>query len=150
MNKIKSFLVDHNKIQKGIYISRIDDDIITYDLRMVKPNTPPYLENAGLHTFEHLFATYVRNSLFSQNIIYVGPMGCRTGFYLLTRNLNHKDCIKLIKDSMDFISKFNGEIPGSTKNECGNYLDHNLNLAKIYACEFLKVVRDWKEEDLSY
>ena len=150
MNKIKSFLIDHDKIKKGIYISRIDDDIITYDLRMVKPNMPPYLENSGLHTFEHLFATYVRNSNLSQNIIYVGPMGCRTGFYFLTRNLNHKDCIDLIKESMRFISEFNGEIPGAAKSECGNYLDHNLNLAKIYAYEFLKVIRDWKEKDLNY
>lgn len=150
MDKIKSFLVDHNKIQKGIYISRIDNDIITYDLRMVKPNTPPYLENSGLHTFEHLFATYVRNSSFSQNIIYVGPMGCRTGFYFLTRNLNHNDCLNLIKDTMDFVCNFTGKIPGTDKKECGNYLDHNLSLAKVYASEFLKVIRDWTEKDLEY
>ncbi len=87
MQKIKSFEVDHTKLDVGMYISRIDDDIVTYDIRMVKPNTPPFLENAGLHTFEHLFATYVRNSNFSKNIVYVGPMGCRTGFYLLTKKL---------------------------------------------------------------
>lgn len=150
MEKIKSFTVNHNKIDKGMYISRIDNDIITYDIRMVKPNTPPFLENAGLHTFEHLFATFVRNSQFSKNIVYVGPMGCRTGFYLLTRNLPHNSAINLVIDTMKFIAKFNGKIPGSTKVECGNYLDHDLKKAKEYANDMLKVLSNYTVKDLEY
>lgn len=150
MEKIKSFSVDHNKMEKGMYISRIDDDIITYDIRMVKPNTPPYLENAAIHTLEHLFATFVRNSKFSKNIVYVGPMGCRTGFYFLTKNLNHSDAINLVIDSMRYIGSFSGEIPGATKIECGNYLDHDLKKAKEYAKMMLKILKDYKVEDLKY
>ena len=150
MEKIKSFSVDHNKMEKGMYISRIDDDIITYDIRMVKPNTPPYLENAAIHTLEHVFATFVRNSKFSKNIVYVGPMGCRTGFYFLTKNLNHSDAINLVIDSMRYIGSFSGEIPGATKIECGNYLDHDLKKAKEYAKMMLKILKDYKVEDLKY
>lgn len=150
MEKIKSFSVDHNKMEKGMYISRIDDDIITYDIRMVKPNTPPYLENAAIHTLEHLFATFVRNSKFSKNIVYVGPMGCRTGFYFLTKNLNHSYAINLVIDSMRYIGSFSGEIPGATKIECGNYLDHDLKKAKEYAKMMLKILKDYKVEDLKY
>lgn len=150
MEKINSFKVNHDKIDKGMYISRIDDDIITYDIRMVKPNTPPYLENAAIHTFEHLFATFVRNSSFSKNIIYVGPMGCRTGFYFLTRNLSHDDAINLIKDCICYIAAFNGEIPGATKQECGNYLDHDLKTAKQYALDMIEVLKDYNVKKLSY
>lgn len=150
MQKIKSFEVDHDKISEGMYISRVDDDITTYDIRMVKPNTPPFLENAGLHTFEHLFATFVRNSIYSENIVYVGPMGCRTGFYLLTKNISHNQSIELVKSTMKFISDFEGEIPGQTRQECGNYLDHDLKKAKQYAKKMLIVLENWTEPDLYY
>ncbi len=150
MQKIKSFEVDHTKLDVGMYISRIDDDIATYDIRMVKPNTPPFLENSGLHTFEHLFATYVRNSKFSKNIVYAGPMGCRTGFYFLTRRMSHEDSINLVKQTMDFIANFDGEIPGASEKECGNYLDHNLKLAKLYAQKMSLVLKNWNAEDLEY
>lgn len=133
MKKIKSFEVDHTKMDRGLYVSRIDGDIITYDIRMVKPNTPPYLENDGIHTFEHLFATFVRNSEYSEKIIYVGPMGCRTGFYFLVRNLSYEVVKKLVQDTLEFIYKFSGEIPGVSIEECGNYLDHNLDKARKYA-----------------
>lgn len=147
---IKSFLVDHTKIDKGIYISRIDGDIVTYDIRFVKPNTPPYLDNAGMHTMEHLMATYMRNGEFSGNIIYVGPMGCRTGFYLLVRNLQSNQAIQLIIDSLEFIMNFKGRIPGASEKECGNYLEHDLKKAKFYAKNLLDTVSNWSEEDLSY
>lgn len=150
MQKIKSFEVDHTKLDVGMYISRIDDDIVTYDIRMVKPNTPPFLDNAGLHTFEHLFATYVRNSSFSKNIVYVGPMGCRTGFYLLTRKISHDDAIKLVQKTMNFIANFDGEIPGASEKECGNYLDHNLKLAKLYAKKMSLVLTNWCTNNLEY
>jgi S-ribosylhomocysteine lyase len=150
MKKIQSFEVDHDVLEKGMYVSRVDDNIVTYDIRMVKPNTPPYLDNAGAHAFEHLFATFARNGEYFQNVVYVGPMGCRTGFYFITRDLEHEKAIEIVKDSMKFISEFEGEIPGTTRKECGNYLDHDLETAKRYAKDFLEVIKNWKVEDLSY
>ena len=150
MNKIESFKVDHTKISKGMYISRIDDYIVTYDIRMVKPNTPPFLENAGLHSFEHLFATFMRNSVYSKNIVYVGPMGCRTGFYLLVRGLCHDVALNLVKDAMKYIAEFEGELPGSTEVECGNYLEHDVNKAKEYAKDMSQILKNWQVENLNY
>ncbi len=150
MNKIESFKVDHTKIDKGMYVSRIDDDIITYDIRMVKPNTPPFLENAGLHSFEHLFATFMRNSKYSKNIVYVGPMGCRTGFYLLIKGVPHNVALDLTKKAMKYIADFKGELPGKTAVECGNYLDHDLNMAKEYARDMVNVLKEWTTDELNY
>lgn len=150
MNKIESFKVDHTKINQGMYISRVDSDIVTYDIRMVKPNMPPFLENAGLHSFEHLFATFVRNSKFSKNIVYVGPMGCRTGFYLLVRGITHEQALSLTKDAMNYIASFNGIIPGNTAVECGNYLNHDVDKAKEYAQDMCGVLKDWRVENLEY
>ncbi len=150
MKKIKSFEINHDKLEKGMYISRIDDDITTYDIRMVKPNTPPYLENAGLHTFEHIFATYLRNSKYAKNIIYVGPMGCRTGFYLLIRDLSQEIAISLVKNALNFISEFEGSIPGASKRECGNYKNHDLLKARFYAKDMLNVLENWQVSNLNY
>ncbi len=125
MQTIQSFTVNHDKLKPGMYLSRIDGDCVTYDIRMVTPNAGIYLENDGLHTFEHLFATYVRNTPFSDRIIYVGPMGCRTGFYFITRDsVSKEDAIRLVQETCRFILSFEGEIPGSKRWECGNYLDH--------------------------
>ena len=150
MKKIKSFEINHDKLEKGMYISRIDDDITTYDIRMVKPNTPPYLENAGLHTFEHIFATYLRNSKYAKNIIYVGPMGCYTGFYLLIRDLSQEIAISLVKNALNFISEFEGSIPGASKRECGNYKNHDLLKARFYAKDMLSVLENWQVSNLNY
>ncbi len=150
MKKIKSFEINHDKLEKGMYVSRIDDDITTYDIRMVKPNTPPYLENAGLHTFEHIFATYLRNSKYAKNIIYVGPMGCRTGFYLLIRDLSQEIAISLVKNALNFISEFEGSIPGASKRECGNYKNHDLLKARFYAKDMLSVLENWQVSNLNY
>lgn len=150
MKKIKSFEINHDKLEKGMYVSRIDDDITTYDIRMVKPNTPPYLENAGLHTFEHIFATYLRNSKYAKNIIYVGPMGCRTGFYLLIRDLSQEIAISLVKNALNFISEFEGSIPGASKRECGNYKNHDLLKARFYAKDMLNVLENWQVSNLNY
>lgn len=151
MKKIASFTVNHDVLKKGMYISRIDGDIVTYDVRMKLPNGGDYLENAAMHTFEHLFATYVRNTKYADNIIYVGPMGCRTGFYLLVRDaISHKDAISLMKETFDFVSKFQGEIPGTKKEECGNYLEHNLEGAKQIAKDMAFVLENWTVEKMTY
>ncbi len=125
MKTIASFTVNHDKLEKGMYVSRVDGDVITYDIRMKKPNMGDYLNNGQLHTFEHLFATYARNTELSDSVIYVGPMGCRTGFYLLLRDsVSKEQAIKLVQESFKFISTFDGVIPGSKRQECGNYLEH--------------------------
>lgn len=150
MKLIPSFQIDHNILTKGIYISRIDDDITTYDIRMREPNRETVMTNAAMHTIEHIFATYVRNTEFGDNIIYFGPMGCRTGFYFLTRSLSDGYCIKLIQDAFQYIADFWGMIPGAAMKECGNANDHNLAQAKEEAKAFLEVIKDWTKEDLKY
>ncbi len=151
MQKIASFTVNHDVLQKGMYISRIDGDIVTYDIRMKLPNGGEYLSTASAHTFEHLFATYARNSAHKDSVIYVGPMGCRTGFYLLVRaDISHAQAIALVQESMHFIAGFDGEIPGNTKAECGNYLDHDLADAKALGEEMQAVLSGWTMEKLRY
>ncbi len=151
MKRIASFSVNHNILEKGMYISRIDGDIVTYDIRMKKPNNGDYLKNAAMHTFEHLFATFARNTKFSENIIYIGPMGCRTGFYFLVRDkINKEEALKIIKDSFEFIKNFEGEIPGAKKEECGNYLEHDLEGAKEIATDMLEVLKNWNAEKMEY
>ena len=151
MKKIASFTVDHNKLEKGMYISRIDGDVVTYDIRMKKPNNGDYLGSCELHTIEHLFATFARNSKISDSVIYVGPMGCRTGFYLLVRDtVSHKQAVGLVQDSFRFIAGFEGEIPGSKKEECGNYLEHDLAGAKNTAEDMLNVLENYSEKNLNY
>ncbi len=150
MERIASFTVDHRKFGVGMYISRIDGDICTYDVRMVKPNGGHYVSSPSLHTVEHLFATFARNSAVSNDVIYVGPMGCRTGFYLLMRGFNHQAAIDLVKQSFKFVSEFEGEIPGTTEPECGNYLEHDLKSAKIDVLPLLKVLENYTVEQLKY
>ena len=117
---------------------------------MAVPNSGNYLENDGLHTFEHLFATFMRSSNWAENVIYVGPMGCRTGFYLLMRNTPNEIAIDLVKKAMDFIADFSGDIPGATEKECGNYKDHDLKKAKNYAKLMRKVLENYSLEMLKY
>ena len=114
MKTIESFLVDHTVLTAGIYLSRVDGDAVTYDLRLKRPNVEKVLDNAPIHTIEHLFATYVRNSKYSDSIIYFGPMGCRTGFYFIVRdNMSHETVVSLVKEAFDFIAAYDGEIPGN-------------------------------------
>ena len=151
MKTIASFTVDHDKLEKGMYISRVDGDVITYDIRMVKPNGGVYLPNPAMHTFEHLFATYVRNSAYSDQIIYVGPMGCRTGFYFLTRDaMSGEQAIDLVRECFAFIAEFEGKIPGSERKECGNYLEHDLPGTKATAADMCKVLEHWTVPMLQY
>lgn len=150
MKKIASFQIDHDLLTPGMYLSRVDGDVVTYDLRFVRPNTPPFLENAGMHTLEHLFATYVRSSQYEENIIYFGPMGCRTGFYFLTRGLSHEQAIALTKEALSFIAAYEDAIPGTTKAECGNYLEHDLSRARAYAAALATALVNWTPERLVY
>ncbi|MBR0417863.1 MAG: S-ribosylhomocysteine lyase [Erysipelotrichaceae bacterium] len=151
MKKIASFEVNHDILEKGLYTSRIDGDAITYDIRMKVPNKGDYLSTGGMHSIEHLFATYARNSSLSENVIYVGPMGCRTGFYLILRDTVDKNSVlELVRESMKFIRDFDGEMPGGKRQECGNYLDHNIPEAKTVAEDMLRVLGNWKEEDFVY
>lgn len=150
MEKIASFTVDHDKLDVGVYISRIDSDVVTYDLRFIKPNTPPFLEPYAMHTIEHLFATYARNSKCSQNVIYFGPMGCMTGFYFLTKGLSREESLNLIKDTIKKCRDHEGEIPGNSRIECGNYLAHNVESAHNALCKYYDDIKDWTVEKLSY
>lgn len=151
MKKIASFTVNHDKLKKGMYVSRIDGDVVTYDVRMKIPNGGDYFSMSAAHTVEHLFATYARNSRFADSVLYVGPMGCRTGFYLLLReNVSYAEAIALVQESMAFIRDFTGEIPGVSRVECGNYLDHDLCGAKALAAETWEALKGWTVEQLRY
>lgn len=151
MKRIASFSVDHDKLTPGMYVSRIDGDVITYDIRMKKPNGGDYLSNGAMHTFEHLFATYARNSTLSDSVIYIGPMGCRTGFYMLLRDsVSRVEALGLVVDSFEFIHGFEGEIPGAKRKECGNYLEHDLKGAKACAGDMLDILKNWSAEKMDY
>ena len=153
MKKIASFTVNHDTLTKGMYISRIDGDIVTYDVRMKLPNNPQedYLPNGAMHTIEHLFATYARNTKFEDSIVYVGPMGCRTGFYFLVRdNISHQDALDIVRGAFDFIKDFEGEIPGSKKEECGHYKEHDLAGAKEVALDVTSFLKNWSVEKMNY
>ena len=150
MKTIQSFRINHDTLTPGLYTSRVDGDVTTYDLRFVHPNTPPFLEVAAMHTLEHLFATYVRNSKYEDQIVYFGPMGCRTGFYFLTRGMTEEQVIALTQETLEFIAAYEGEIPGASKRECGNYLEHDLDGARAYAAAEVKVLADWTPARLVY
>ncbi len=150
MKRIASFEVDHNVLERGVYLSREDGDVRTWDIRFVRPNTPPFLEMPAVHTIEHLFATFVRNSDFADSIIYFGPMGCRTGFYFLTRGMTDEQVLCLIKDTLAFIAAFDGDIPGASAVECGNWKEHDLPTAKRYAADMVQVLADKTAADMRY
>ena len=140
MQKIASFTVNHDNIGVGVYISRIDGDITTYDMRTRRPNMGDYMDNLTMHSVEHMFATYVRNSEMSDKIIYFGPMGCQTGFYLLVRDLEPSSVLALIKDTLNKIINHQGEIFGNKREECGNYRNLNLESAQMECERYLKTL----------
>ena len=150
MEKIDSFTVDHTKLMRGMYISRVDGDVITYDIRTRRPNVEEVMQTGAIHTLEHLFATFVRNSEFKNNIIYFGPMGCRTGFYFLTTGMTHGQALKLTQEALEFIENFEGEVPGVSAVECGNYRDHDLEGAKKEAADQKEVLKNWTTADMIY
>ncbi|MDY3972115.1 MAG: S-ribosylhomocysteine lyase [Clostridia bacterium] len=142
MNKIKSFQVDHRKLDKGIYISRVDTDIVTYDLRFCKPNSGIVLDNVTMHTIEHMLATFARNSDVKNEVLYFGPMGCQTGFYLLVRDIIPKEkVLATVKDILQKTIDHNGEVFGASEIECGNYRTLDLESAKKACSEYLDVIK---------
>ncbi len=150
MEKIASFTVNHNHLTRGMYTSRKDGDIVTYDLRFRRPNCEAVLSNAALHTMEHLMATVLRNSEIADRVIYFGPMGCRTGFYLLLRDVKPSDAIRATVDALKAVSEWSGEVPGVSEIECGNYREHDLSAAKQEAAMMLDLLNNWTEQQLTY
>ena len=157
MEKIPSFTIDHNRLKRGIYVSRQDnvgnEVVTTFDIRMKEPNREPVLQPEAIHTIEHLAATYLRNDPeWKISIIYWGPMGCLTGNYLLMKgNLKSADIVELMRRTFRFIADYEGEIPGAAPKDCGNYLLHNLPLARLEARKFVEEVLDKiTEENLIY
>lgn len=157
MEKIASFTVNHIKLQPGIYVSRKDsvgaETITTFDLRMTSPNEEPVMNTAEVHTIEHLGATFLRNHpFFKDKTIYFGPMGCRTGFYmLLAGDYSSKEVVPLVTELFEFVRDFKGEVPGAAPRDCGNYLDMNLSMANYLARKYLdQVLYGIKEDRLIY
>ncbi|MCR4852524.1 MAG: S-ribosylhomocysteine lyase [Prevotella sp.] len=157
MNKIPSFTIDHNRLLRGIYVSRKDqvggDVVTTFDIRMKEPNREPVLHNGAIHTIEHLAATYLRNDEeWKDRIVYWGPMGCLTGNYLLMRgDLTPADILPLMQRTFEFVASFEGEIPGAAARDCGNYLLHDLPMARLESRRFLdEVLLCMKEENMNY
>ena len=149
MERIQSFCVDHDLIDEGIYISRIDGDIVTYDMRTRKPNMGDYMDNITMHSLEHMFATYIRNSEIGDKVIYFGPMGCRTGFYLLVRSLDHVKNLECVLSVLAQIEDHEGGMFGATRKECGNYRELDIDAAKIEARRYRAVLAS-RENDFKY
>lgn len=157
MKKITSFTIDHNKLQPGLYVSRKDQagdtTVTTFDIRITNPNEEPVMNTAEIHTMEHLAATFLRNHpTFGERILYFGPMGCRTGFYLLlTGDYSSKEILPLMKELFAFMADFEGDVPGASAKDCGNYLDMNLPMAKYVSRNYLtQVLEDITEQQLIY
>lgn len=157
MDKIASFTVNHLDLLTGVYVSRKDyagsQVITTFDLRITRPNAEPVMDTAAVHALEHLCATFLRNhEEWKSRVIYFGPMGCRTGCYLiLAGDLESGDIIRLLKDMMEFVVSYEGAIPGASARDCGNYLDMNLSMAQYYAAKYLKeVLNNPAPERMSY
>ncbi|MBO7310988.1 MAG: S-ribosylhomocysteine lyase [Clostridia bacterium] len=149
MKRIASFTVDHDYIKKDIYISRIDGDITTYDLRTRIPNAGDYMDSITMHSLEHMFATYIRNSSIGHNVIYFGPMGCRTGFYLLVRDENPEVVLSVVRSTLANIVEHSGEMFGASRKECGNYKELSLESAKNEARAYLAELES-REHDFKY
>lgn len=147
MEKIESFRVDHTRLLPGLYVSRRDGGeqcpVTTFDLRITRPNEEPVMDMPAIHTMEHLGATYLRNSDEKDRVIYFGPMGCRTGFYLVMfGKLDSRDVLPLVREAFSFIQHFEGDIPGASAVECGNYQEQNLNMAHYYARKYLAALAE--------
>ena len=149
IQKITSFTVDHRTLFPGIYTSRIDGDITTYDMRFRKPNTGDLIDNASMHSLEHMFATYIRNSELKDDVIYFGPMGCQTGFYLLIRNADNEKVLTVVREVLQNIISHEGEMFGCSEVECGNYRNLDVELARREAKRYLDILNG-KENTFEY
>lgn len=152
MERIASFQVDHNKLLPGMYLSRRDGEVVTFDLRFKKPNTGDLLTNAEMHSVEHIIATLLRNGKARDAVIYFGPMGCQTGFYFLFdgRRLSDADAVELVKETFAAGAAFEGEMPGKSAIECGNYINLEVSLAREQCAYYSRLIRDWTVEKLAY
>lgn len=150
MEKIASFTVNHETLEPGLYISRIDGDITTYDLRTRKPNTNDLMDHSTMHSCEHMFATYIRNSKIKDDVIYFGPMGCQTGFYLLVRNADNKQVLEVLKKACEDVLSHEGDVFGNSPIECGNYKTLNLENAKRECARYLEVLKTVTADNLNY
>ena len=152
MERIASFQVDHNKLVPGMYLSRRDGDVTTFDLRFKKPNTGDLLTNAEMHSVEHVIATLLRNGPSRDAVVYFGPMGCQTGFYPLvdSRQLTDAEAVRLVRETFAAGAAFDGPMPGKSPLECGNYINLDLSLAKAQCAYYSGIVRDWTPEQLAY
>ena len=152
MERIASFQVDHNKLKPGMYLSRRDGDVTTFDLRFKVPNTGDLLTNAEMHSVEHIIATLLRNSPQKDAVIYFGPMGCQTGFYVLfdSRQLTDAEAVELVKTVFAQGAAYDGDMPGKSAAECGNYVNLDVALAKAQCAFYSGVIADWTAEKLSY
>ena len=152
MERIASFQVDHDKLLPGLYLSRRDGHVTTFDLRFKKPNTGDLLTNAEMHSVEHIIATLLRNGRAKDAVIYFGPMGCQTGFYLLvdSNQLSDADAVELVQETFAAGAAFDGEMPGKSSIECGNYRNLDTELAKQQCAAYREIVRDWTAEKLAY
>ena len=156
MEKITSFTIDHIRLQPGLYVSRKDkigaETVTTFDLRVTSPNEEPVLNTAEVHTIEHLAATYLRNDpVWQDRVIYFGPMGCRTGFYLLLAgDYSSRDALDLVTDCFRFVRDFEGEVPGASAKDCGNYLDMNLSMAKYWGARYTALLENITDDRLNY
>jgi S-ribosylhomocysteine lyase len=149
VKKIASFEVNHNLLREGIYVSRIDGDITTFDLRTRVPNAGDYMDNLTMHSLEHMFATYVRSSEIADKVIYFGPMGCQTGFYLLVRDAENGEVLEVVKRTLNRIINHDGDMFGQSAIECGNYKNLDLTAAKVEAKRYLDILES-KENNFKY
>ena len=147
--KIASFTINHDTLTEGIYVSRIDGDVTTYDLRTRVPNAGDYMDNLTMHSLEHMFATYVRSSEIGERVLYFGPMGCQTGFYLLVRNAENAEVLTVVIDTLKKIIAHEGEIFGKVRRECGNYKNLDMGAARREAERYLKLLTD-REQTFTY
>ena len=151
MDRIKSFTINHDELVPGFYISRVDGDVITYDLRTRKPNAGDYMDNASMHSLEHMFATYIRNSEMAEDVVYFGPMGCQTGFYLLVRdNQSPKAVFDQTKKVLAQILMHEGTVFGASAKECGHFENLSLEAAKIEAAKYLDVLEKQTNMEFTY
>ena len=156
MEKITSFTIDHVKLQPGLYVSRKDkvgaETVTTFDLRLTSPNEEPVMNTAEMHTIEHLAATFLRNELtWKEKVLYFGPMGCRTGFYLLLAgDLSSRDVLELVENCFRFVADFRGEVPGASAKDCGNYLDMNLPMANHWGRKYAALLESITPDRLTY